>query len=198
MARKRRKRRRLSSTAVAASPRRRRRHHLSTMPRRKRHRRRGLSEGLEISKAMGLSPSTAKYVDPLIDGGAGGAVAKLGIKLIPQTFLDKPEIKPYANWVKGGGLLLMALAAAGMKQPLLAAGISGAAVYKFMEAEGILNDEGEAHGGFSAGRSLRAARFVNPRVLEEAYLLSEGELLSEGYYPPYQSMYESPKSEFRF
>ena len=186
MAKRKRKarRHRVSSAALmSASPRRRKRYSLSTTPKR-RKRRRGMSELALVKGKAGT------YLNPIIEGTIGGVATQVLVKAVPEKmFTDNPNLQKSENWIKGGILLLGAVAAAHLKQPLMAAGMAGAATILTMQKEGILQDEGY-HGGFSAG-GFRRGNFADDR------LLSDSRLLSENIYADYDPLYDSPADEFR-
>lgn len=191
MAKVNRKRKRKSArrtVTVSAAPRRRRRTRLSTSPRR-RKRKRGLSEMNLVKGKMGM------YVNPMIEGGAGGAGAMLLRKLTPAKFFDDNlSYKPYEKWIKGGVLIAGSALAAHMKQPLVAAGLAGGAAVLVMQEEGILQ-EGPA-GNFSQGRFADGRLLSNRRLLSDRRLLSEGN--NKSLYANYQMLYDRASDEFPY
>lgn len=174
MAKKKRYRR---SKAVSA-PRRPARRSLTTSPRRKK--RKSLSEMNIVKGKMG------EYINPAIEGGAGGGVTALALDMIPENWIDDPDTK---DWIERGVLGATFIAAVFFKQKLVAAGVAGAAVYREMQKAGVLQEGARR----PARRSLRSTRFADPNLLS----MGDGNLLSGSrrVYPQYKPLY-SRRSRF--
>lgn len=145
-------------------------------------RQRGLSEMSLVKGKYG------KYANPIIEGSIGGAAMQVATQAIPDKWFDDPSMAENENLIKAGIMGLLALGAAHMGQPLVAAGIAGATTVIVMQKQGILQEGGSR-------RRLKSTRFADDRLLSDARLLSARRRMNrapmrETIYAEYDPLYD--------